>query len=166
MFATNVSEHTFVSSHPAGNIYFSHDTGHHGLLANKNYEAGACIAAFGASEILSSPNRYTVQKSAHEHIILDPLYLQYLNHSCDPNCFFDFQQGKLIAIKSIMQDEPLTFFYPSTEWDMDEPFQCLCGSVKCLGMIEGASRINKNTLRNFWLSPFIQSMLRSKNTSL
>jgi hypothetical protein len=165
MFAANASAQTYVSSHAAGDIYFSHETGHHSIVANKNYEADTIITFFGASEILRKPNRYTVQKSANEHIVLDPLYLQYLNHSCDPNCFLDLQQGKLIAIKPIMQGEPLTFFYPSTEWEMEEPFQCLCGSVKCLGMIQGASRININTLKSYRLSPFIESMLSSINTS-
>ena len=23
---------------------------------------------------------------------------------------------------------PVTFFYPSTEWELDQPFECRCGS--------------------------------------
>ena len=34
-----------------------------------------------------------------------------------------------------------TFFYPSTEWAMASPFDCHCGSARCLGRIAGASQV-------------------------
>ena len=43
--------------------------------------------------------------------------------------------GNVVGIKA---NEVLTFFYPSTEWDMRQPFDCLCKSSKCLGRIRGA----------------------------
>jgi hypothetical protein len=38
--------------------------------------------------------------------------------------------------------EELTFFYPSTEWDMDQGFSCFCGSKACLGYISGAKHMD------------------------
>jgi hypothetical protein len=68
-----------------------------------------------------------------------------VNHSCDPNVFFDLTERparssprqpadfppswKLKTLsKGVKKGETLTFFYPSTEWDMGVPFDCLCGS--------------------------------------
>lgn len=68
-----------------------------------------------------------------------------VNHSCDPNVFFDLTERpsrtnprepadfpsswKLKTLdKGIKKGETLTFFYPSTEWDMGVPFDCLCGT--------------------------------------
>lgn len=40
----------------------------------------------------------------------------------------------------------MTFAYFSTEWFMDQPFNCLCGSAKCIGEITGAKSIAKKVL--------------------
>ncbi|CAF9908896.1 MAG: hypothetical protein GOMPHAMPRED_006349 [Gomphillus americanus] len=93
---------------------------------------------------------------------------QYINHSCDPNLEFHVKNnsqggstaerpageqssqdvtiyirvvrreddhGNVVGIKA---DELLTFFYPSTEYNMVQAFDCLCKSSKCLGKIRGA----------------------------
>ncbi|KAB8242433.1 hypothetical protein BDV35DRAFT_366204 [Aspergillus flavus] len=45
--------------------------------------------------------------------------------------------------------DELTFFYPSTEWTMVQPFQCGCGAGlrRCLGRVAGASQIDSLGLR-------------------
>ncbi|MGK7904081.1 MAG: SET domain-containing protein-lysine N-methyltransferase [Hormoscilla sp.] len=64
--------------------------------------------------------------------MLDPDFLQYINHSCAPNVFFDTSDLFLRALSKIEIGEELTFFYPSTEWSMDRQFDCLCQSKDCL----------------------------------
>ncbi len=40
----------------------------------------------------------------------------------------------------------LTFAYFSTEWDMDQPFSCLCGTERCIRTIQGAKDIEPSIL--------------------
>jgi hypothetical protein len=61
-----------------------------------------------------------------------------MNHSCDPNIYIDTKNMVLTTIKEISQGDELTFFYPSTEFSMSNPFLCSCGYEKCLGHISGA----------------------------
>lgn len=53
----------------------------------------------------------------------------------------------------------VTFFYPSTEWDMDEPFQCMCGTDKCLGRIAGAKQMPRPVLDQYKLNSHILAKL-------
>lgn len=53
-----------------------------------------------------------LQVGETEHIMLSPEWLQYVNHSCTPNVFFDTSTLKLIALKDIKAGEELCFFYP------------------------------------------------------
>jgi hypothetical protein len=159
MYAANASADQYLSSYPEADLFYSVASGHHYLKANKNFEAGTVITSFRASEILDKPDRYTVQKSGQEHITLDPPYLRYMNHSCAPNCFFDMERMELVALKPIRLGETLNFFYPSTEWEMAEPFQCLCGTANCLGTIRGANNLPAEILKEYRLSPFIANQI-------
>ena len=94
-----------------------------------------------------------------QHIMLDPEFLQYINHSCDPNVFFDTENKKVIALKNIEKGEELTFFYPSTEWSMDQEFDCLCSSKNCLDKIQGAAHLPLDVLSQYKLSEYIQKKL-------
>jgi hypothetical protein len=40
--------------------------------------------------------------------------------------------------RGLSPKQPLTFFYPSTEWLLSQPFRCNCGTPSCLGTITGA----------------------------
>jgi len=115
--------------------------------------------SFSAGKTLSQPTYLTVQVTETEHITLNPVFLQYINHSCAPNVFFDTYSFELIALKAIEPGDELTFFYPSTEWNMVQPFACTCGSKDCLQTISGAANINRQTLTQYKLTRFIQSML-------
>ncbi|KAJ6496785.1 hypothetical protein DFH09DRAFT_1205011 [Mycena vulgaris] len=75
--------------------------------------------------------------------LIDPLTSVPVNHSCDPNIAFDFSSADsanwhVRALKSIDAGSPLTFFYPSTGWEIEQAFACQCGAKSCLGRIEGA----------------------------
>ena len=97
----------------------------------------------------------TIQIGDAQHIAVEPEYLQFLNHSCDPNCFPDFEKGELIALKKIETGEELRYFYPSTEWSMDRPFLCNCESDRCLSMINGAKYLPIETLSKYQISSYI-----------
>ena len=117
------------------------------------------ISHFSPKQILDRPNYLTVQISDCQHIMLEPESLQYLNHSCSPNVFFNTIKMQLIALCKIKAGEELTIFYPSTEWSMDRGFNCLCQSENCLGYIQGAFHIDPNILLKYNLSKHIQQKL-------
>jgi hypothetical protein len=103
-----------------------------------------------------------LQTGLHKHISLSPDCLQYTNHSCDPNVFFDTDKMELIALRSIQPDDELVFFYPSTEWQMASPFSCNCGSVKCLGTIAGAAALRQDQLNTYRLTSFILLQIENR----
>jgi hypothetical protein len=90
--------------------------------------------------------------------------LQYINHSCSPNIFLDLTGFKVICLREIRKGDELFYFYPSTEWEMAEPFQCLCASVNCLGRIAGASHLSKDAIQNYRFSDFIYEQLNNKHS--
>ncbi len=148
---------TFVSAHyDFAEIHLQAQTNHHLLIATKFFEAGDVISPFSAKEVHKSPSRYTVQAGEHEHIILDPEFLQYINHSCNPNSFFNTTTMQLVALKTINPGDEFTFFYPSTEWYMAEPFECICGEPNCIGTIKGAKELSAELIGQYKLTDFIQ----------
>lgn len=134
--------------------------GHRALFARTNFQAGAAICSFGASQIMTQPDRYTVQAAAAErHIILTPEFLLYVNHDCRPNVFFDLRTMQLRAVAPICEGDELTFFYPSTEWAMSKAFECHCGSAHCLGRIQGAAYLDDESLKRYDLAEHIKDLL-------
>ncbi len=122
-------------------------------------KAGEVLFQFEPEEVLDHATRYTVQISKTEHIVLKPQFLQYVNHSCAPNVFFDTTKMELVALQDIEMGEELAFFYPSTEWEMTEPFDCKCRSEQCLKKISGAAALDKATLQKYRLSAYIMDGL-------
>ena len=136
------------------------NTGNKSLHSTTEFKSGQIISEFGSKEVLESPNYLTVQIGNRQHIMVDPEFLQYINHSCDPNILFDTKKMKVIALKDIEIGEEFTFFYPSTEWSMDVGFDCLCPSKNCLRIIKGAADLPPEILTKYKLSKYIQQKLK------
>lgn len=134
---------------------------HRSLYTRRAFRAEEVIVEFSARQILSVPNYLTIQIGEERHIELLPEYLECTNHSCDPNCFFDTTSMRLISTKAIEEGDELTFFYPSTEWEMDRAFQCTCGSENCIGIIQGAKYLSEGKLKQYRLTDFIEQKLAS-----
>jgi hypothetical protein len=145
---------------PRFEIHELQPQGHRALFSRANFQAGEAIRTFGASQIMTQPDRYTVQTAtANRHIILEPEFLLYINHHCRPNVFFDLRTMQLRAVAPIRKGDELTFFYPSTEWSMSEAFTCHCGSAHCLGKIQGAAFLDEETLKTYDLSEHIKDLM-------
>lgn len=149
-----------ISKHGFAEILQNNITNQKSLHALIPFKKGDLISRFSAGEVYSEPNYLTVQRGVGEHITLMPQFLQYINHSCDPNVFFDTAAMKLIAIKDIEPSEEFSFFYPSTEFDMAQPFICYCGSKYCLQNIKGAKFIPASIIKKYRITDFIQQQLR------
>jgi hypothetical protein len=107
---------------------------------------GAGIQIFRIEGVeTSSPTFASVQVGPDLHIDMDPMLdltsqmdlypWRFMNHSCDPNCIID--NRAVIARRTIEAGEELTFDYNSNEYDMAEPFDCVCGTAKCVGWVSG-----------------------------
>ena len=102
----------------------------------------------------------------YQHIELNPNYLQYTNHSCSPNVFFDTARMEVISLRAISAGEEITFFYPSTEWKLIEPFDCACGSEQCLQRIQGAAYLSGEELKRYRLTDYVQEQIKRKQISI
>ncbi len=140
-------------------LFFNSANGHHSLRALKQLPQHAVLHTFGPREYVARPTYLSVQVADDRHIHLAPEFLQYINHSCEPNTFFDTANGEVVALRDIAANEEITFFYPSTEWSMTQPFACFCGAASCLGQIQGAAYMNRKALVKYRFAGHIQHQL-------
>lgn len=124
------------------------------LVTKRFYKKGEVICEIPSENILDKPNRYTVQIDRDKHTHVGKLAA--LNHSCDPNVILDTENMEMVAARDIEKGEELFFFYPSTEWQMDAPFICLCGSANCINVVAGARFLPLSTLERHYLNPHIR----------
>ena len=136
-------------------------------IARRSFDIGALIATVRIPKLTLSESAYSTLQVGYRpghHIEFDDDFL-YIDHSCDPTLEYHISNPSLhqsdevesatgheivIEIRvayrrdahgnaiGLSTGEKLTFFYPSTEWDMKQPFECLCGTSRCLGYVQGA----------------------------
>ena len=121
-----------ISNHVIAEVRQKISNEQNALFSLRPYQPGEVIADFSAGTISAEPTYLTVQVGVGKHITLQPEFLQYINHSCDPNVFFDTTSMQLVALRELDKEEEMTFFYPSTEWEMTQSFNCYCGSPVCI----------------------------------
>lgn len=149
---------------PLAKVYKCHASGNKLVRARVDLSEGQLLSEFSAKEVLDQPTYLSVQINDSQHISLDPKWLQCINHSCDPNVFFDTSTRQVIVLKPIQVDTEIAFFYPSTEWSMEQPFECLCNSHNCLGKIQGSKFLSPDILVSYKLSDHIQNALKENAT--
>jgi len=144
-----------ISDNQFAQVWENELAGEKALIATASFMPGETICSFGAGEILDHPTYLTVQVDAGKHITLQPEFLQYINHSCSPNAFFDTTHFVLVCVKEIKEGDEITFFYPSAEWHMEQPFACRCQAANCHKYIQGAAHLSKEILKQYHLTDFI-----------
>jgi hypothetical protein len=105
-----------------------------------------------------------VQVSGTQHIELNSDLL-YANHSCAPSLEFDMQRWEIRVSRdrALRVGDPLTFFYPSTEWEMAQAFQCGCGAgARCRGWIRGARDMGRAGLQGYWVNQHVLELLKEE----
>jgi len=118
------------------------------VVSTAEIEVGTVIMNL-TGKVLLYPYKYSIQLNETEHLhpfdlnkqLLEQQAWMYLNHSCNPNTFIDTKKLQQIAIRKILANEELTFDYETTEELMKEPFQCVCKSENCRGLIKGNTTI-------------------------
>ena len=127
------------------------------LITKQAYKKGEIICEIPTEKVIDRANRYTVQIGRDRHTEVGKL--SALNHSCDPNVILDTENLKMVACRDIQEGEELSFFYPATEWEMDAPFICLCGSSNCIHVVAGARFLPLSTLENHYLNRHIRELM-------
>ncbi len=127
------------------------------LITKQAYLKGELICEIPTEKVVNKANRFTVQIGRTKHTNVGKLAA--LNHSCDPNVILDTEHLLMYACRDIAKGEELSFFYPSTEWEMDAPFICLCGSSNCIHVVAGARFLPLSTLEHHYLNPHIREMM-------
>lgn len=155
-------DYRIISNHGIAEMRQKVSNEQNALFALQSFQPGEVIAEFWAGTIAAEPTYLTVQVDIGKHITLQPEFLQYINHSCDPNVFFDTTLMQLVALRELKSGDEMTFFYPSTEWKMTQSFNCYCGSTNCLGDIRGASYLSDDVTKQYRFTDFIQQQLAKR----
>jgi hypothetical protein len=127
------------------------------LITKQAYTKGEVICEIPSDNVVNKATRFTVQIGRNEHT--DVGKLAALNHSCDPNVILDTENMVMVARYDIAKGDELSFFYPSTEWEMAAPFICLCGASNCIHVVAGARFLPLSTLENHFLNKHIREMM-------
>ena len=127
------------------------------LVARQNFKQGEIIYHIPSEKVSDKPNRFTVQMDRELHTEVGKL--SALNHSCDPNVILDMDNMVVIANRDIQAGDELSFFYPSTEWEMAAPFICLCGAPNCIHVVAGARFLPLSTLEHQYLNRHIREIM-------
>ncbi|HEY4721256.1 MAG TPA: SET domain-containing protein-lysine N-methyltransferase [Anaerolineae bacterium] len=128
------------------------------LITDEPYQRGQIIYHISGHRVTSQPTYQTIQIGPKLHI--EELgVLAYLNHSCQPNTVVNTTDLTVIAARDIAVGDELNFFYPSTEWEMDRPFICLCGAPQCVRLVAGAKYLAIDTLSRYFVNQHIRDMV-------
>ncbi|KAI0472306.1 hypothetical protein F4859DRAFT_100276 [Xylaria cf. heliscus] len=123
--------------------------------------AGAVFARITGVTTVSVPTWSSVQAGRNLHIELNSK-LVYVNHSCVPTLEWDMERMEVRVSRNrdLKKGDLLSFFYPSTEFKMAQPFDCWCGAgEKCFGRVEGASKLDVESLGGYWINGYIKELL-------
>ena len=110
--------------------------GQRGLFALGHVSRGEILIVYDGP-VIDHPTRYSIQIDDNRHIDGTPESNAYLNHSCDPNAYVDWNGVFLRALRDIEAGEEVTCNYLTTDWELHEKFVCQCGAPKCYGQIAG-----------------------------
>ena len=117
-----------------------------GVVAERNFKQGEVIAIWRGSIItereviaLSDSERSQLLQVDEDAFLVTNkalLTVDYINHSCEPNCGFT-DSTTLVAMREIATGEAITFDYAMSDTKTIFTFHCWCGSAKCRKKING-----------------------------
>jgi hypothetical protein len=62
--------------------------------------------------------------------------------------------------------QKVTFFYPSTEWEMVRPFECLCSAPGCIRYVAGAKYLSLDLLGRYFINPHVRKLAAAALTQV
>ena len=92
----------------------------------------------------NSPVTYLFGLGDGSRVIDGHCMAMFINHSCDPNCETDEEDGRvwITAIRSIAPGEEITYDYCLYDGG-DEEQKCNCGATNCRGTMYSRDEVKK-----------------------
>jgi hypothetical protein len=138
-----------------------------GLIAKINLNGGTAIFNF-IGRLGNDKETNIMSLQIDDNLFLESTmgYDDFLNHSCNPNCYIDFNGIRLTALRPIKAGEELTYNYNTTEYDLvnsEAPsfFKCSCDSKDCYEIIKGFKYLKQKEKIKPFLSPFLKKKFSS-----
>lgn len=133
-----------------------------GVIAAKNISEGELILEFEKNFVKDNTDHNTEYRLRLDEnlfqISVDPENIEnFINHSCDPNSFVNYELLELRALRNIKKDEEICFNYFTCDWENEDTFECRCDSSKCRKIISGFKHLpleEKLKIKNH-ISPYI-----------
>ncbi len=121
-----------------------------GVFSKRCYPANAVIGEITGEIVIDCPEGSSHSFEIDDRTQLEPdAPFRYLNHSCEPNCEFDWfeddwMEGEvaplyLIALRNILPGEELTIDY---NWPASGAIPCHCLAASCRGWIVSLDELN------------------------
>jgi len=129
------------------------------LIASAPISEGEILITYDGP-ITEHPTRYSIQIDDDKHIEGTPESNAYLNHSCAPNAYVDWNGVCLRALRNIAPREEITCNYLTTDWELHEKFICHCGTPHCYGELKGLKYLARDEQKK--LLPFLPDFMRRK----
>jgi hypothetical protein len=127
-----------------------------GLRVSSEYRTGQ---AEGRQDRTPAPRRvWNKLPAAVTKAVLEGSVLAFINHSCRPSAVIVTQDRAVRAFTELKTGEEVTFFYPSTEWEMVRPFECSCGGPDCIGYVAGARYLSAAIFKRYFINPHIRQL--------
>jgi hypothetical protein len=115
------------------------------LIARVAIGRGEVVFECARDEVTAVRTWRTIQLGFGMH--LKNQWLDYVDHSCEPNAIFDVDRLAMVALRPIAPGESISFFYPGAEVELAEGFRCHCGSPDCIGELRGGFYLSRERMR-------------------
>lgn len=133
-----------------------------GVRALRRYKRGEMIGHF-TGMVTAELLQHSLQVEPGMNIV-DPYFVGYLLHDCDPNVSLDMHQQKVYALKDIEPGSYLSMDYASTEDQLFRQFPCMCDAPNCRLWITGrAETVNEEGL-SYLSGPIAANTAKQKHT--
>ncbi|KAG0322589.1 hypothetical protein BGZ99_003246 [Dissophora globulifera] len=117
----------------------------------------------GLFEVVYAEGSYNSRLVASRSYAKGELLCKIEGTTLGPKRYTTVQVGENEHIELNSDRDNLTFFYPSSEWEMDQPFPCWCGSEQCVKNIQGAKFLSKQTMSRYFITKHIQELLNKRD---
>jgi uncharacterized protein len=139
-----------------GKVSYREINGTKTAIAEEPIKKCSVVCSIRDGRVRKKRGRFTIQIDENKHIEGPGT----LMHACNPNCYWDLKELKLVARRDIRKGEPITFNYCTTEYTLVKDFTCRCGSRNCFGNVRGFSYLTDAQKKHIAsiTSPYLKSM--------
>jgi SET domain-containing protein len=142
-----------------------------GVVAERNFKQGEVIAIWRGSIItkreaiaLSESERSQLLQVDEDSFLVTNkalLTVDYINHSCEPNCGFT-DGTTLVAMREIAAGEAVTFDYAMSDTTTIFDFDCWCGSTTCRKKMSGNDWRRADLQERYagWFAPHVARLIK------